>query len=114
MTEAYKRTLSVEVGEIAEHTFEFNVIHQEDSLEFAVGRMYSPHKRAGSVRLQVVNGGTRSVSFERGSRPDFQKWVGVELDPDAEIVDAVVPASWHEGSDDDTDDEGSSEKTDSI
>ena len=72
-----------------DQTLRFSVIHQEDSLEFAVAIMHL--YPAASIRLQVVNGGTRSVRTHRESL--FQKWLGVELDPNAEIVDAVVP--WH-------------------
>ena len=114
VTEAYKRTLTSaeDQREMVERTLEFSVIHQEDSLEFVLACPYL--RQAEFVRLQVVNGGTRLASFSEGDGRSFHKWIGVELDPDAEFVDDVVPISWHEGGDHNTDDEGSDDDTGSV
>ena len=92
--EFHKRTLVVKAA-MKENDyrgkFEFSIIHQEDSLEFAVTSAYSPGSGMGSVKLRVINGGTRFVSFDGVPGVLFKKWLGVELDPDAEFVDAVVP-----------------------
>lgn len=65
-------------------TLEFSIIHQEDTLDFAIEYAKS---LTGVARLEVVGGGTRSIS--RSSYDTiFQTWTGVELDPNAEFVDS--------------------------
>ncbi|KAI4113332.1 MAG: hypothetical protein LQ345_005666, partial [Seirophora villosa] len=64
-------------------TLEFSIIHQEDTLDVAIEYAKS---LTGVARLEVVGGGTRSIS--RSSYDTiFQTWTGVELDPHAEFVD---------------------------
>lgn len=64
-------------------TFNFSIVHQEDTLEFAIA---FSDKEAGAVTLQVVGGGIRS--FPRTIFwNNFQTWTFVELDPNAEYVD---------------------------
>lgn len=93
--ERYKRVLVVGKEPSSDYTYppstltlKFSVIHQEDTLEFAVESFGDDNDSV--VSLQVVGGGKRSCSdrnylFERV----LDNWPGVELDPDAEVVDPV-------------------------
>lgn len=59
-------------------TLEFSIIHQEDTLDFAI-----EYAKSLTGVLEVVGGGTRFSSYDT----IFQTWTGVELDPHAEFVD---------------------------
>ena len=80
-----KKTLLWNAERPARDSIKFSIVHQEDSLEFA---MKINSKEPDIVRLQVINGGSRSISITDYST--FHILVGVELDPDAEMVDAAV------------------------
>ena len=86
LTERYKRTFVIDKLN-SELTFRFSIVHQEDVLDFAVGFFWP-----GSASLQVVGGGKRSASWDASVLLRFRKlikWDGVELNPDAEIVDDI-------------------------
>ena len=71
-----------------EPSFKFWVVHQEETLSFAIldRGFYSTH-------LRVLNGGVRINSDHTYA---IQQWENIELDPNAEIVepDAVIPLPW--------------------
>ena len=98
VSEQYHRTFGISrpvemTDDFFHYTFTFSIVHQEESLDFAVAHgSGSSNNKLGSTKLQVVNGGTRlGVVNMWGTGRNFQKWDGVELDPNAAIVDTAVP-----------------------
>lgn len=86
LIERYKRyfkIFNIDQSSLSRVTVRFSIVHQEDFLDFAV-----PSRIFERLNLQIVGGGERSVVEWTDIDNTIMKWYGVEVNPDAEIVDS--------------------------